>query len=148
LRNCRRESLLFESEADRFQSSGNGKIVTTGTVKIYVDGGIDITGNGITVPDNQPGNLHLYATGSGAVKIAGNGAFYGGIFAPNSDVIASGNGDIFGAIVSKTFETKGNSAVHFDLAMKEIQTVDPNQTNIVRITAWQELNSLAWGLGT
>lgn len=127
--------------------SGGGTVPTSGVVKIYVEGSIDIAGNGITVPENHPGNLTLFATGSVSVKVAGNGSFYGGIFAPNSAVTANGNGDIFGAIVSKSFETIGNSAVHFDLAMKENQPVDPNQTNIVRITAWQEMNSLAWGAG-
>ena len=129
------------------QISGNGSIVASGPVTIYVTGAIDITGNGITVPDNHPANLLLISTGSASVKIAGNGSFYGGIYAPDSNVTSTGNGDIFGAIVSKTFTQGGNSAFHFDLAMKENQTVDPNQTNIVRITAWQELNSLSWGTG-
>ncbi|MFH1799691.1 MAG: hypothetical protein ABH891_02425 [Candidatus Omnitrophota bacterium] len=127
--------------------SGGGTVPTTGPVSIYVDGPVDVAGNGITVPNNHPGNLTIFATGSVTVKLAGNGSFYGGIFAPNSDVIATGNGDIFGAIVSKNFSSTGNGAVHFDLAMKEGQPVDPNQTHIVRITAWQELNSLAWGTG-
>lgn len=129
------------------KTTGNAKIVTTGAVKIYVDGNIDLEGNGITVPNNHPGNLYLFATGSVNVKIAGNGSFYGGVFAPNSDVVADGNGDIFGAVVSNTFTSVGNGAVHFDLAMKEAQPVDPNQMHIVRVRAWQELNSLAWGTG-
>lgn len=128
--------------------TGNGTVPTTGTVKIYVDGTIDIAGNGITVPNNKPGNLHLYGTGSSDVKLSGNGSFIGGIYAPDSNVITSGNGSIFGAIVSKSFSSTGNSAFHFDLAMKENEAVDPSQTHIVRITAWQELNTLAWGTGS
>lgn len=128
--------------------SGNGKIVTTGAVKIYVDGVIDITGNGVVVPNNHPANLLLYSTGSATVKIAGNGSFYGGIYAPNSAVTASGNGDVFGAVISKTYTQSGNSATHFDLALKDITVENPNQTQIARIKAWQELNSLAWDTGT
>jgi hypothetical protein len=128
--------------------SGGGTVPTTGAVTIYVDGAIDIAGNGVTVPDNHPGNLQLYETGSAEIKFSGNSSFFGGLFAPHSNVTATGNGDIFGAVVAKTFSSTGNSAVHFDLAMREGQVVDPNQTHTVRITAWQELNSLAWGTGS
>jgi hypothetical protein len=127
--------------------SGNGKIITTGAVKIYVDGAISVTGNGIVVPNNHPANMLLYSTGSSSVQIAGNGSFYGGIYAPNSSVTASGNGDVFGAVIAKTYTQSGNSATHFDLALKDLIVADPNQTQITRITAWQELHSLAWGTG-
>jgi hypothetical protein len=127
--------------------SGNGKIKTTGAVKIYVDGAIDITGNGIAVPNNRPENLLLYSTGSAAVKIAGNGSFYGGVFAPNSAVTANGNGDVFGAVVAKTYTQEGNSATHFDLSLKGIAGPPTEGPKTVHITAWQELNSLAWGTG-
>jgi Tfp pilus assembly protein PilX len=134
--------------APTLKVSGNGKIVTTGAVKIYVDGEIDITGNGVAVPNNHPENLILYSTGSASVKIAGNGSFYGGVYAPNSVVTASGNGDVFGAVIAKTYTQSGNSATHFDLALKDLTVEDANQTQIARITAWQELNSLAWGTGS
>ena len=134
--------------ASAINISGNAKIVTTGAVKIYVSGAISITGNGIAVPNNHPANLLLYSTGSSTVKIAGNGSFYGGVYAPNSAVTASGNGDVFGAVISKTYTQSGNSATHFDLALKDLTVVDPNQTQIARVTAWQELNSLAWGTGS
>lgn len=128
--------------------SGNAKIVTSGVVKIYVSGAISISGNGILVTNNHPANLLLYSTGSSGVSISGNGSFYGGIYAPNSAVSASGNGDVFGAIIANTYAQSGNGATHFDLAMKDVPgAVDPNQTQIVRIKAWQEMNSLAWGTG-
>ena len=128
--------------------SGNAKIVTTGAVQIYVEGSISITGNGIVVPNNHPANLLLYSVNSGNVSIAGNGSFYGGIYAPNSAVTASGNGDVFGAVIAKTYAQSGNSSTHFDLALRDLTVTDPNQTQIARIKAWQELNSLAWGIGS
>ncbi len=128
--------------------SGNGKIMTLGAVKIYVDGQISITGNGIAVPNNRPENLLLYSTGSSPVNIAGNGSFYGGVYAPNSAVTSSGNGDVFGAIVAKTYTQSGNSATHFDLSLKGIAGSSGEGPKTVHITAWQELNSLAWGTGS
>jgi len=135
--------------------SGNGKITTTGAVKIYVDGEIDITGNGITVPNNRPVNLLLFSSGpvnpvtgfAPSVKIAGNGSFYGGVYAPKSAVLATGNGDIFGAVVSKTYTQGGNSATHADLSLVGQSGAVSSEPDPVHITAWQELNSLAWGTG-
>jgi Tfp pilus assembly protein PilX len=133
--------------ASSISISGNAKIVTTGAVVIYVDGPVNLSGNGIVVPNNHPANLLLYSTGSANVSISGNGSFYGGIYAPNSAVTATGNGDVFGAVISNTYTQSGNSATHFDLALKDLTVTDPNQTQITRIKAWQELNSLAWGTG-
>ncbi|MFH0984986.1 MAG: hypothetical protein V1882_05560 [Candidatus Omnitrophota bacterium] len=135
-------------------SGSKGKIVTNGAVQIYVDGAVSVTGIGTTVTDNKPGNLHIYVTGSSNVMLRGNGSFYGGIYAPNSDVTfqtsnSGKGGTFFGAVVSKTFSTWGGGApaFHFDLAMKEDYVPDPNQVARVGITTWQELNSLAWGTG-
>ena len=102
----------------------------------------------IAVPNNRPGNLLLYATESANVKIAGNGSFYGGIIAPKSAVTATGNGDIFGAVIAKTYTQSGNSATHFDLSLKGIAGPASEGPKTVHITAWQELNSLAWGTGS
>ncbi|MBU9889042.1 MAG: hypothetical protein KTQ49_04145 [Candidatus Omnitrophica bacterium] len=128
--------------------AGLGQVVTTGPVQIYVDNDVDIGGNGITVPENQPGNLIIYVLGHQQVKVAGNGSFYGGIIAPESTITTNGNGDYFGAVIAKTFNQIGNGAFHFDLAMTENPPVDPNQTNIVRVLAWQEMHSLSWGTGS
>jgi len=135
-------------------SGSKGKLVTTGAVKIYVDGAVSVTGIGTTVVDSKPGNLQIYVTGTSAVMIRGNGSFYGGIYAPNSAVTlqtsASGKGgSFFGAIVANTFSSYGGGApaIHFDLAMRESHTPDPNQASRVGITTWQEMNSLAWGTG-
>jgi type II secretory pathway pseudopilin PulG len=134
--------------ASSISISGNAKIVTSGVVKIYVSGSISISGNGILVTNNHPANLLLYSTGSSSVSISGNGSFYGGVYAPNSAVTTSGNGDFFGAMISKTYTQSGNGSIHYDLAMNAVPgTVDLNQTEIVRIKAWQEMNSLAWGTG-
>ena len=134
--------------ASSISISGNAKIVTSGQVSIYVSGAINISGNGILVTNNHPANLMLYSMGSSNVSISGNGSFYGGVYAPNSAVTTSGNGDFFGAMISKTYTQSGNGSLHYDLAMNAIQgPVDPNQTQIVRVKAWQELGSLAWGTG-
>lgn len=138
--------------ATEIKISGQGSIVATGAVKIYVDGGVDITGQGTTVAGDKPGNLQIYVTGTESCKITANGSFYGALYAPNSDVTfhtsSSGKGgNLFGAVVAKTFSTSGGSkgypTVHFDLALKE-DTVPVETNTTVSVTAWQEMDSLAW----
>jgi hypothetical protein len=136
-------------------SGSKGKLVTTGAVKIYVDGGVQVTGIGTTVPSDKPGNLQIYVTGTASCKVQGNGSFFGALYAPNSDVVFkasnSGKGGVwFGAVVAKTFSTGGGGtpALHFDTSLKTTPTVDPNFTPSVGITTWQEMNTLAWDTGT
>lgn len=133
--------------------SGQATLSTSGAVKIYVDGNVDVTGQGTTAADNKPGNLHIYVTGTD-VKIRGNGSFTGGLYAPNANVSFqtsnSGKGGvIYGAVVAKTFTTfgGGNPTVHYDLAMRTVPAPDPNQSDTVSVLTWQEMDSLAWGTG-
>lgn len=126
---------------DSLSISGDGTLSLTGEVIIYVSGPVDITGNGVVTADNLPTNLLIYVTTSDTVKVAGNGTFYGGIYAPNSLVKNDGNGGIFGAVVSKDYVQTGNSSIHFDLAMTEVES---DQRLVFEVTAWQEQNSLTW----
>ncbi len=126
--------------------SGNAKLNLTGSVTIYVDGEIDISGNGIATQNNLPPNLLVYVTGTDDVKISGNANFYGGIYAPKSKIQNSGNGAIFGAVVSKEYKQNGNGNIHFDEALKDVQ--GNCGSGHVSVSAWQEQNTLAWGTGS
>lgn len=128
----------------RFSSisiSGNGQVVPLGPVSVYVDGGIDISGNGIATVKSSPPDFLLYSLGNSTVKISGNGNFYGGIYAPNSEVKNTGNGQVFGAIVSKSYHDNGNGKVHFDEAMKKVGGGGTG----VSVLSWQENNITAQG---
>ncbi|MGI6241718.1 MAG: DUF7305 domain-containing protein [Candidatus Omnitrophota bacterium] len=125
--------------------TGNAKLVPTGPVSIYVDGTIQIAGNGIATSDNRPPNFLLYATGNSSVSFSGNASFYGAVYAPNSTVSVSGNGTCYGAIIAKDYKNTGNGRIHFDEALKEIQGASSGE---MTIRAWQEKNTLLWGTGT
>ncbi len=126
--------------------SGNGRLTLTGPTEIYVSGEINITGNGIATQGNLPTNLIIYVTTSDTVKVGGNGAFYGGIYAPNSTVKNVGNGGIFGSVVSENYIQTGNSSIHYDLAMRDIE--NKKRYGDLKVLAWQEKNTLLWGTGT
>jgi hypothetical protein len=105
--------------------TGNGRLRTTGAVKIYVTGNIDIGGNGIATAGNLPPNLLIYGTQdpsdtsqkTAAVKIHGNGDFYGAVYAPGAALDVSGNGAVYGALTGNTAKINGNGGFHYDEAL-------------------------------
>lgn len=121
---------------------GQARLDIAGPVKIYVDGAVDIGGQGIATAGNLPTNFLLYVSGSETVKVNGQGNLYAGIYAPNSTVDNVGNAAILGAVISKDYRQTGNGTIHFDEALMEIKT---DQNGKMKVRSWQELNSLTWG---
>lgn len=119
---------------DSINISGSGRLTLTGPVTIYVDGTVYVGGNGIVTAENKPSNFMLYATGSEAINIAGTSTFYGAVYAPAADVTYTGNEDNYGAVIAKTYQQSGTSALHFDVALKDV-TAPCTQ---VTLLSWQE----------
>lgn len=100
--------------------NGTGILQTSGEVIIYVSGDINISGNGFAGSGNIPANLKVYNTGAGDVDIAGTAAMHAVIYAPESDVVLRGTGDIFGAVVGETVDVQGNGAIHYDEDLADV----------------------------
>lgn len=114
--------------------SGQAQIVVAPGVhvRIFVAGDADITGQGV-LNTNSPLNFQVYgldrpknADGSpqspGLLKIAGNGAFRGTVYAPSYNVTMVGGGtddSIFGSFVGWNVAMTGVQAVHYDEALGE-----------------------------
>lgn len=130
---------------DSLSITGQAQLRAAGPVEIYVDGAVDVGGNGVATQANLPPNLIIYVTGSAGVKLHGNGAFYGAIYAPSSDVMNVGNGELFGAVVSNTYQQSGNGSVHYDEALSNVG----GSTNAgISMKSWRENNTTSWGTGT
>jgi hypothetical protein len=105
--------------------AGNGKLATSGRVKIYVTGSVDIGGNGTLTAGNRPPNLVIYGTVDPtnsankctSVSIHGNGSFYGAVYAPDANINVVGNGDTYGALTGNTVTITGNANFHYDEAL-------------------------------
>src|ERR1043166_1117243 len=88
--------------------NGNAQLVVQPGVnaKIYFQGDVDVSGNGIVNVDNQPADLQLYGvqptdTNSHHVNLGGNGQIIAAVYAPNHDVNINGggtNGHVFGSV--------------------------------------------------
>jgi hypothetical protein len=120
--------------------AGNSKLTIQGTVNIYIDGNFSVTGNaqinlaagavaniyqgaggstniagnGLVSIDNIPSNFNVISASTSSVKTAGNGTFFGTVYAPYADVQISGNGDTFGSQIGKTVLINGNGNFHWD----------------------------------
>ena len=110
-------------------------------LRIFVQGDVDVAGQGFVNP-NSALNLQLYGCDRsdpdeyGTMKIAGNGAFTGSIYAPNYDVEMKGGGSadsIFGSVVSHQVTMTGVQAVHYDEAL-----ADGGLISDYKIVSWFE----------
>jgi hypothetical protein len=130
-----------------FSTSGNGKVVITPGSKLtlYVDGTTNLSGNGVVNNAASPSSFLIQSTFSGAngVSISGNAVLKGAIYAPNSDVVISGNGENYGAIVSGNFTDAGNGGFHYDTALKNTGvSIEWTATSSLVVGSWQETNDV------
>jgi hypothetical protein len=133
--------------------SGNGRLVTTGAVKIYVTGAINISGNGVGTAGNLPTNLLVYGTvdptnsanKTTSVAVTGNGNFYGAIYAPAAAITVSGNGAVYGALTGASVNFSGNGGLHYDEALGNLGRYVTTTTTTTSTTtgftrySWREI---------
>jgi hypothetical protein len=118
---------------------------TVGSLKIYMDGNIALSGNDninvIASPNTSwAGALEIYTTTTSDCTFSGNAAFCGCITAPNAEVRGNGGGndqsDIIGSIVAKTVRSNGHLNFHFDEALGTTTTAKP-----WTLALWRELQT-------
>lgn len=126
---------------DQIQLSGEVEISNEGSLEIFVGGDVDIRGNGV-VNLNKPENFLIYSTASDAdcssVYIGGTSVFSGAVYAPNSEVAIRGGAEVYGAIVGKEIEFKGNVSFHYDEALAD--TSSSWTEDSAQIVGWRELH--------
>jgi Flp pilus assembly protein TadG len=96
-----------------------GTLSCTGPVTLVVQGNFSMSGRALTSA-NLPANFKLIMVRDssnviGTVSVSSASAFYGQIYAPESAISMSGNGDIYGSIIGKSITMSGTSAVYYDL---------------------------------
>lgn len=125
-----------------FSLSGNAQVVLTpgSTLTVYTQADFDATGNGILNHNQLPQTLQIYGVNpdNQSIKIAGNGGFFGVVYAPNANVAIVGNGQFFGALVGNNLHFTGNANFHYDEDL-----ADFGDDGIKRVTRWVELTDAA-----
>ena len=111
-----------------------------GTLQIYMKGAsAAIAGKGIVNSSQNATNFFYWGLPSNtSLKVSGNGAFKGVIYAPQADFTMNGGGnnteDIVGASVSNTATINGKFNFHYDENLARL-----NLSRGYTVTAWDEL---------
>ena len=79
-----------------------------------VDNPLDLSGGSVTNAPGDPAKLFFFYGGTGDISLTGAADSYGIVYAPNAGVKLSGQADWYGALVVKTLESTGGSALHYD----------------------------------
>ena len=99
-----------------------------------------------------PTSLLVYSTGKDdpatssdetpQFKLAGQGSFYGAVYAPNATISLDGSGsskgEMFGAVVGKSISFGGGYQFHYDEDLADLE-----DENAKKVTRWVELTDAA-----
>ena len=153
-----KESYLVEGNVelivkDDVDISGVLELAPGATLTIHVGGDFIVSGNSSAIvnPDDSPTRLTVYGTGKDdpttsndetpLFKLAGNGAFYGAVYAPNAQISLDGSGnsgEMFGAVVGLRITFGGGFQFHYDEALADFVTEGEK-----KVTRWVELTDAA-----
>jgi len=88
-------------------------IAADSSLAIYVEGDVQIAGNGVANANIQPVSFQLWGTNTTevgqSIQITGNGSLHAIVYAPQGDVTLNGNGDFLGSIVARDITLSGNA---------------------------------------
>ncbi len=100
--------------------SGGSTLAVNGAVTISVTGQFNASGSSIVNSTQKPVNLQIlssYTGSSNGVVLSGGSGAYLTVYAPQTQLVISGSGDVFGAVAANDIQSTGGSKVHFDEAL-------------------------------
>jgi hypothetical protein len=113
-----------------FKAAGSGSIVVQprANVQIFLEGNVDVKGNGTFNANSQPARLQILCVQPPAgetrnMAISGNGIIVAAIYGPQHDVVfgATGSaGTMWGAITGKSISMGGTTYIHYDEALADM----------------------------
>ena len=119
--------------------SGGAKIVITdgGSLKIYTDKDINISGDGLVNKTQVASNLIVYGTHPVAqsIDISGNASLAALTYAPNANAKFSGDMEMFGAVIANNITLSGNPYFHFDEALNSFF----EDSDVLEMVSWREM---------
>ena len=121
---------------DLFSIKGNGNILLTpdANVSIYHNGkDFKLTGNGMVNATQRPTKFKLFSAATN-VKITGNSEFYGAVYAPKATIDPAGTSAIYGSFVGRLVDINGTADFHYDDALA--REAEVTRTRLVR-ASWR-----------
>jgi Tfp pilus assembly protein PilX len=78
---------------------------------------LDFSGGSVSNSGGSPADVQIVYAGSQDIVLSGGSNSSGVVYAPNADITMSGSAPWFGAIVGRTYDSSGGSAVHYDRSL-------------------------------
>jgi hypothetical protein len=124
---------------DDIDIGGTFEVAANSSLTLYVEGDVNVKGNGIVNVTGLPKNLIVYGTASSdqEIKLAGNAAVQAAIFAPNADLVMKGggvHGTFMGSAVADAVTLTGNFRFHYDESLANLAT-----SGVYTVGGWREL---------
>ncbi len=105
---------------------------------LYLGG--DFEGRNSSVINNKTQDAHrleIYGLDSCENMRFKNGSdFYGAIYAPNADIVMDNSANIYGSVVSKSFDQRNSGTFNYDVTLREVSISD--EAVYFTITNWHE----------
>lgn len=117
----------------------DAQLNVAGAVNIYVGGKVSIKDDSSVNNGGLPTNLLLYITDTSDFDLKDDSVFYGGIYAPYSNVEIKNDAALYGAVVADDFSGKNNAQVHYDEALEDAGSDSDTTINML---AWIEKGTL------
>ena len=138
------QNFVFTGSSYYFSSVtiGGGSTLSFGSAAhtdIYVSNTLDTGGGAIVNTSANSTKVSIWACGTSTSnwRLTGGTSAYFSVYAPTHDIVVSGAGNLYGAVVSRAYTASGGSAVHYDKALATMRTPAINTI----VGTWAELTS-------
>jgi len=105
---------------------------------LYLGG--DFEGKNSSTINNEtqdPQKLKIYCLDSCEnMRFKNSGDFYGAIYAPNADVVMDNSANIYGSVISKSFDQRNSGTFNYDVTLRDVSIND--EAVYFTITNWHE----------
>ncbi len=113
-------------------------IESDASLVLYLGG--DFEGKNSSTVNNEtqdPQKLKIYGLDScEIIRFKNSSDFYGAIYAPNADVLMNNSANIYGSVISKSFEQRNSATFNYDVTLREVSIND--EAVFFTITNWHE----------
>jgi hypothetical protein len=94
---------------------------TTGELDVFIGGNLLSIGQGSWGSRSRPSATRLYIAGTHNVTLVGASGFVGNVYAPNAEITAVGDTEVYGSLFGGSINMPGYLSIHYD---RSILTVD------------------------
>lgn len=133
-------------------SDAHIEVAVGASMEIYTPDEVSVTGMGVINRTQRPKNVIFYGTnttnGLRSLKLAGQGDMYLVVYAPDSHIHVSGQGDLYGSLTGCQLHQKGQGGFHYDIALGGGDTTQGEETirTIGGVTNWHDTTPVLYNL--